>query len=185
MMLPFDPAAALAFQGVAVAATPMPEPPDHAAIRAQLTHARHAMLVTGGDGDPIRARPMLIATVEDDLTVWFLTAKSTSKARDIARDPRVHLTVQDDARYLFLSGVAEIVDDRARVNELWSPLLEPYLPNGPNDVDVCAIAFEPEDGELWDASGVQKLRFLWSKAKALLTGAPQGEPEIHREIHLR
>src|ERR1700750_234953 len=71
-----------------------------------------AMLVTHAEGHRLRARPMAIAQVADDGTLWFITGLETAKAHEIEVDTDVHVVCQDDhSAYLSLAGTARLVQD--------------------------------------------------------------------------
>jgi hypothetical protein len=53
---------------------------------------------------------------------------------------------------------------------------------GPDDPRACVLVFTPSEAELWDASGVKGLRYLFAAAKAFVTG---DRPEIDREQYTR
>jgi general stress protein 26 len=66
-----------------------------------------------------RARPMALAEVEADDTLWFLTQKRSPKIAEIAKDSRVVVTMQSSSNFVSLSGTAAPVEDRERVARLW------------------------------------------------------------------
>ena len=79
------------------------------------------MLVTH-DGVYIRARPMSAYVRRDENAVYFLTDTRRHKDEEIARDPRVCLAFVDsgDQAFVSISGVALVLNDRAKIKELWS-----------------------------------------------------------------
>ena len=89
-----------------------------------LTQFQTAMLVTHAGADRLRARPMAVAKVETNSRLWFITGAETAKTHEIEADTRVHVVCQNDrSAYLSLSGRAELVRDRAKIEELWQ---EPF-----------------------------------------------------------
>ena len=48
-------------------------------------------------------------------------------------DPRVNVVMQDGRRFVSLSGVASVVDDRALIEELWSESWKVWFPKGKDD----------------------------------------------------
>ena len=126
-----------------------------------------AMLVTE-DGDELHARPMAVADLEEASTLWFVTSRETPKSYEIQRDRRVSVTFQSSARYVALSGVADLVDDRARIHRLWKPSWRVWFPNGADDPQLVLIRVTVTDAELWDNAGSKGIRYAFEAAKALL-----------------
>lgn len=146
-----------------------------------------AMLITLNTEHQFHGRPMAIAQVEDDGTLWFLTAADTAKVHEIEFDSHVHLTAQKgDSVFVTLSGLATLVEDSAKVNELWREPHRVWFPGGPNDPSIELIKVRPERGEFWDNSGGNRFKFLWEAAKAYATGTtpPPDDESEHGRVRL-
>jgi general stress protein 26 len=78
-----------------------------------------AMLVTRTDSGELRARPMAVAQVEPDGTLWFMTQHASPKVEEIDHDDRVAVVMQSAMKFVSISGEATPVDDRQKVEELW------------------------------------------------------------------
>ena len=85
---------------------------------------KFAMLVThDGSADELRARPMHAHGRREEDTIYFLTDRRHHQDEEIQVNDHVCLAFADPAgqRYLSISGTATVVDDRARVHDLWEP----------------------------------------------------------------
>jgi general stress protein 26 len=130
-----------------------------------------AMLVTRSNERALRARPMAVAKVDDDCTIWFLSLHESGKVHEIEVDPHVAVTCQKDRdTYLSLSGRAELTRDRAQVEQVWNESYKVWFPGGKDDPDLLLIGVEPEEGEFWDQKGTNKLKYLFEAARAYATG---------------
>lgn len=111
-----------------------------------------AMLTTTGMGR-LRSRPMVTQRAPFDGTLWFLTARAAGKTGEIRDRQAVHVTFVSpaDDRYVWASGTAAVVEDRAKVGELWHPGYQTWLPGGPGDDSIALIAVRVEEAEYWDA----------------------------------
>jgi general stress protein 26 len=81
------------------------------------------------DGDQPRLRPISPLKTEG-FTVFFANLRSYHKTAEIAANPKVELCYLDDHHdQVRLTGVAEVVTERAIIEEIWagSPLLRKYL----------------------------------------------------------
>jgi general stress protein 26 len=128
-----------------------------------------AMLTTLGT-DGIRSVPMARQEVEADATMWFITARDTEHVREIQADGRVALTFSSRDAWVAATGRAQVVDDEAKLRELWNTFAEAWLPGGPEDPNAALILVEVERAEYWDTPG-GKVASLVSFAKTKLTGS--------------
>ena len=74
--------------------------------------------------DSIGARPMSVQQVDDEGSLWFLSAEDSHKNQELALDPSVKLYFQGSAHsdFLVLSGNATISHNKAKIKELWEPI---------------------------------------------------------------
>jgi general stress protein 26 len=111
---------------------PTPEPVDPARV-AELALAvvaadRFPQLATI-DGDQPRVRPVSPVRTKS-FTVYVANLRMYHKTAEIAANPKVELCYLDDKHdQVRITGVAEIVTDRALLQEIWdaNPLMRQYL----------------------------------------------------------
>jgi general stress protein 26 len=111
---------------------PTPEAVEPQAVRdlalGVIKAARFPNLATS-DGDQPRVRP--VSPVKTDgFTVYVANLRSYHKTLEIAANPKVELVYLDDHHdQVRITGVAEVVTDRAVLEEIWAdnPLLRQYL----------------------------------------------------------
>lgn len=128
-------------------------------------------MLTTVDGGHLRSRPMSTQKFEFDGDLWFFTSDNTHKAEEISKDDRVNVaySAPDSNRYVSVSGRAGIVKDRSKIEEMWSPALKAWFPEGLDDPTLCLLKVEVENAEYWDAPS-SKLVQLAGFVKALATG---------------
>ncbi len=130
-----------------------------------------AMLTTQEADGTLRSRPMSTQETESDGDLWFFTSIDTAKVDEMKREKHVNVSYADKSnqRYVSVSGRATVLRDQQKINELWSPALKIWFPNGKDDPNLGLIKVRVTEAEYWDSSAnrmVQLLRF----AKALVTG---------------
>ncbi len=111
---------------------PRPEPVDPKQVRARalavLQADRFPHLATV-DGDQPRLRP--VSPVKTDgFTVYVANLRQYHKTIEIENNPKVELAYLDDQHdQVRITGIAEVVSDRALLQEIWdaNPLLRQYL----------------------------------------------------------
>lgn len=81
------------------------------------------------DGDQPRLRPVSPVRV-DGFTIYVANLKSYHKTGELAENPKVELCYLDDEHdQVRITGTAEVLEDRALMEEIWesNPLLRNYL----------------------------------------------------------
>ena len=131
---------------------------------------RFAMFGTYDARGVCHSRPMARLDREGD-ALWFFTSATSRKIGEIARDSRVTLDFADASSqtYVSLTGTAEIIDDRARIEELWSEPLRTWFPDGKDDPDIRAVLVVPDTAEYWDTTS-SSLVYAYGYLKARMTG---------------
>ena len=127
-----------------------------------------AMFTTFGPDGP-RTVPMARQEVEPTAELWFISARDTAHARALEADSTVALSFSTRDAWVALTGRGYVVDDLAKLKELWNTFAEAWLPGGPEDDNATLIRVEVERGEYWDTPG-GKVASLISFAKTKLTG---------------
>ncbi|AUX42820.1 pyridoxamine 5'-phosphate oxidase [Sorangium cellulosum] len=147
---------------------------------------RNAMLVTQASHGVLRSRPMALMKVDDATgDIWFMTSIDSGKVDEIESNPEVNVTLQEEHRYLSLSGRASIVRSRAKIEELWSEEAKVFFPRGKDDPHLALIHVSPREGEYWDNHGAAGLRFLVEAVKAYVTGTtPKADSTQHGAVPL-
>jgi PPOX class probable F420-dependent enzyme len=94
-------------------------------VRAFLEEPRFAVMATINNSGAPQLTVMWYALIEDADVVVLNTVRGLIKDRNLRRDSRMSLCVEDGMRYVTLEGRAELIDDRAQqereVNELIAP----------------------------------------------------------------
>jgi general stress protein 26 len=103
-------------------------------------------------GESSGARPMNVRKVDDDGNLWFLSANDSHKNEELMRDPSVTLYFQGSPHsdFLQLNGTATISQDKAKIKELWSPLIKTWFTEGEDDPRITVIKVTPSEGYYWD-----------------------------------
>lgn len=129
---------------------------------------RIAMLTTTDDAGHLVSRPMAQQEVEFDGDLWFLAERDSSTVAHLSARPRVGVTLSDASTWISISGTAELVEDTAKVKELWNTWVEAWMPQGPESGNVALIKVSAESAEYWDTPG--RVATLISFAKSKVTG---------------
>jgi general stress protein 26 len=127
---------------------------------------RYAKLITFGlDGAP-HGRIMTNLPLGKDMVVWFATGLSTSKIKDIKKNPNVSVFVDDpnDQTNASIIGKAEIVTDGRLLKKYWQEPFSFFFPHGPSDPDYCLLKITPKKVEYLDPGP----RFMQKRTRVII-----------------
>ena len=135
-------------------------------------------------GKPFITRPMSVQKVDDDGSLWFLSANDSYKNDEIEKDFAVQLLFQGSnySDFLNLYGTATISEDKGKIKELWKPILKTWFTEGVDDPRISVIKVVPEEGYYWDTKHNMVLGLL-----KRVTGAIVGktmDDSIEGKIHI-
>ncbi|MFT5467542.1 MAG: general stress protein 26 [Verrucomicrobiales bacterium] len=129
-------------------ARPAPDPVDvqqlPALAQAVIRNAKFPQLATI-DGNRPRVRPVSPVKV-DGFTVYVANLRGYHKTAEIAANPNVELCYLDERHdQVRITGVAEVLNDAAALNEIWesNPLLRQYLGSVDNP-ELIVYRIRPE-----------------------------------------
>ena len=107
-----------------------------------------AFATSGSSG----ARPMSVQQVDEQGNLWFLSADDSHKNAELEGDPSVHLFFQGSKHsdFLTLGGRASISRDKAKIEELWEPIVRTWFTEGKDDPRITVIKVAPTSGYYWD-----------------------------------
>lgn len=155
---------------------------EHIAKLAELIKdVRIAMLTTTRADGRLVSRPLGTQEVEFDGDLWFATAADSAKVAEIGANPYVNVSYASTSANTFVSvsGRAEVLDDRARIEQMWSPAMKLFFPGGKDDPNLRLIRVNAETAEYWDGPGT-----LVGKALYLMLTAVTDNPASLSENEL-
>ncbi|NJL61931.1 MAG: pyridoxamine 5'-phosphate oxidase family protein [Methylacidiphilales bacterium] len=156
-------------------------------IREMIKDIDYAMLTTIDSEGKLHSRPMATnKEVEFDGDVWFFTYASSLKVDEINRHHEVNVSyaAPNKQSYISLSGVAELVRDRSKLEELWQPQLKAWFPKEIDEPDIALLKVNVEKAEYWDSPSSMIANAI-SLAKAVATGKPASNVGEHEKVDLK
>jgi general stress protein 26 len=134
-------------------------------LRDLIKNIEFCMLTTIDDDGSLRSRPMSTnRQVEANGDLWFFIYASSHKVAEVNRHHQVNVSFSAPDRqcYVSLSGTAELVQDRAKIQELWLPELKAWFPQELDEPDIALLKVTASKAEYWDAPaswGVAELMY--------------------------
>jgi general stress protein 26 len=128
---------------------------------AELAKEQTCLFCTFTDAYALNTRPMSTQTVEDDGTIWFFSSKQSNKNREIGNNSKVQLLFGDPSKseYLSIEGTAEIILDKGKIDELWTPIIKTWFQEGKDDPNLSLLKITPKDGYYWDTKHGKMVAF--------------------------
>ena len=79
-------------------------------------------MMTTAEGGKLHTRPMYNMDADEHGDLWFFTQIGSAKIQEVSRDSEVSLGYSDPSSqtYVAVTGRAEIVRDKAKIDEKWS-----------------------------------------------------------------
>jgi general stress protein 26 len=156
---------------------------EHQQFREIIECFRDAMLITFTEDQHPHSRPMRIADITEDATVWFATNRYSPKVDEIVHDSQVAITMQGAGKFVSLNGRAMLVEDRERIQQLWREEWKTWFAKGPTDPLIILLAVLPEAGEYWDASGQAAKHLMFEPDRKTFSSIIELDESVSRDSH--
>lgn len=167
--------------GMTARATQHKSPETFAHLVSLLRAFDSATFVTRSRAGSLHGRPMSIARVDDDVTIWFITSAASAKIDEVAEDGRALVTLQSGSRFACLSGNAELVFDPRQLQELWKDQHRVWL-EGASDSEIILVRFISFEAEYWDHSGLASIKHALQAARAYVSGGKSEMPSEPSDV---
>lgn len=140
-------------------------------VAEMVNDIKFGMMTTETEDGTLRSRPMATMQMDAQGNLWFFTALSSPKVHEAEHHKEVNLSYarMDKQDYLSISGRSEIVRDKQKMQDLWSPWVKPWFPQGLSDPDLVLMKVTITEAEYWDAPG-NTVKRMYGLAKGIVTG---------------
>ena len=147
-----------------------------------------AMFTTRRDDGHLVSRPMATQARADGADLWFATDTTTEKLDELANDAHVNVSYYKDKsrEFVSVSGTARVVQDRAKIRELWRPDWKAWFDGEgekagtPEDPRIALIGVEADSAVFLKIDKPRPV-VLFEVARAIATGKT---PELGEVKHV-
>lgn len=124
--------------------------------------------------DGSTSRPMSTQKVCDQGNLWFFSEINSDKNKEILQNKNVQLFYShpDKNSYMVVNGEAEIILERAKVEELWTPMVKLWFTEGKDDPKISVIKVKPTSAYYWDTDGNKMINFFKMVSSLVLGTSP-------------
>ncbi|MEO8012028.1 MAG: pyridoxamine 5'-phosphate oxidase family protein [Dokdonella sp.] len=137
-----------------------------------------AMLTTQAADGSLVSRPLQTLQFDRKGDLLFFTEADSGKVAELEAKAQVNLAYAHPGkhRYVSVRGKASVAHDRAKIDELWSPVHKAFFPNGKDDPNLAVLRVTVRDADFWESSGNFIMRALdFTRAIVSENPAPLGE----------
>ncbi|HEX8408152.1 MAG TPA: pyridoxamine 5'-phosphate oxidase family protein [Thermoanaerobaculia bacterium] len=151
-----------------------------------ITDMEIAMFTTRRDDGRLVSRPMATQKRAAGADLWFVTWRNAEKLDEIRHDPHVNLAYYKDRtrEWVSVSGTARIVEDRAKIHELYAPDWRAWFGDEggekdgtPDDPRIILIAVDIDLAMFLEVNKPQPV-VLFEVVKGMITGNPPDVGEV-------
>ena len=112
---------------------------------------------------------MTAQQVDDEGNIWFFSGADSDRNKDINAHKKVQLYFASPEKpaYLAVNAAATIVMDKAKIKELWNPLMTVWFKDGMEDHNISLIKATTKKANYWDSDGGKMINFFKMIASAI------------------
>lgn len=150
---------------------------DRRHLAELVNDAQVAMLTTTTvDGQQV-SRPMAVQEAEFDGDLWFFASEDSAKVAQIGTTPEVNVSFSDTKHnaWISISGRAEVVHDRRKAEDLYTPVLKAWFPDGLDTPGITLIKVHADTAEYWDGPS-SSVGMALGTLRAAVTKNPDNDP---------
>ena len=124
----------------------------HAAFFDTLKDVRAGMLGLTAAGDGFQ--PMTHFPDAEAGLIWLVSSSDTDLVQSLGlgEDATYVVVGKDHGTHAWVSGKLYHVQDEAKLDEVWSPVVAAWFAEGRHDPKIALLRFEPTDGQIWGSS---------------------------------
>lgn len=150
-----------------------------------VSKAKVAMLTTMTPDGKHVSRPMGLQEAEFDGDLWFFAYEDSAKVAQVGAHQGVNVSFSDtkNSSWTSIAGTAEIVHDRAKAEELYSPTLKAWFPDGLDTPGVTLFKVHADSAEYWDGPS-STVGWVVGTVRATVTGDPSRDPIDNQTVQL-
>lgn len=142
-----------------------------------------AMMTTVESNGALHTRPMANQKADKGGSIWFFTEKDGSVVKNVRANPKLSLGYASSGAYVAVTGKGTVVDDRAKIEELWSEDVKAWFPKGKSDPNLTLLRVDPDLGEYWTFPS-KPISQAIGYVKAKLSGEPADDIGENRKVAL-
>ena len=150
---------------------------------ALVDEIKFALFTTAGRAGQLHSFPMTTQQVESGSIIWFFADAESPRIQAMKADQQVCLNYASPSKqeYVSISGRVQVLRDRRKAEELWSPFAQAWFPLGVDDPKLILLRVVIDSAEYWDSPSSSVVQ-LYGVARAVLTGETPKDAGEHVKV---
>lgn len=111
------------------------------------------MFTTVDSSQRLVSRPMSVSHIDEQNRLWFFSPAESEKIDDVLGDGHVNLAFVADKTWISVTGIATVVDDAHKKQELKDLGAKAYFTKGAEDEEAMLLSVDPENAQYWEGPG--------------------------------
>ncbi len=119
----------------------------------------------------VHAVPMSRQEIDEEGNIWYLFSSASKTHSNLMNDNKVSVLFSHVGDYNFLSinGVAEVSEDKERIEKYWNKFVEVWFEKGKEDPAIRVLKVKIDDAHYWD-NKTNKLVTFVKLAASVISG---------------
>lgn len=131
-------------------------------LQDKISEVEVAMLSTCNEQGVAHAQPMHTLDFDKYGSLWFYAFNDSDRVNDITQKNTVNVVYSCPEKGIFvsISGFAQLVADRDKINTYWHERFRAWIPEGKDAPGLYLLKVSIRDAELWDVDTNSVVRFF-------------------------
>jgi general stress protein 26 len=141
---------------------------DVACIQKIIDIGDVAMLVSRSGRGVLKSRPMETVGINNEGDIYFFTTLFSELMRELTENSQVNLSfTKEDHDYISVSGVTQVIKNKANLAKFWNSRYELWIPNGLDNPSIILLKVSSVSAEHWGHSTrLNRIKQLFSIGSA-------------------
>lgn len=149
-------------------------------LREIVEDVKTCMFTTTDAECNVFSRPMLTIKIDNELNLWFFSNEDAEKITELANQRQATLVYAHPGKntYMTIYGSCDVITNDEKMNELWTPALRSWFPNGLEDPQLCLVQVRIDEAAYWNNSQNEMIPLLEAGSHNAYQTAVESEPFI-------
>jgi general stress protein 26 len=105
-----------------------------------------------GNGAYVHTVPMSRQEVDEEGNIWYLFSSESETYANLKNDNKISILFSQvgDYNFLAVNGIAEVSEDKERIDKYWNKFIEAWFEKGKEDPRIRILKVKVRDAHYWD-----------------------------------
>jgi general stress protein 26 len=134
-------------------------------LREIIEDVKTCMFTTTDENCNVFSRPMLTIKTDNELNLWFFSNEDSEKINE-SENRQVTLVYSHPGKntYMNIYGTCNIVHDKDKMKDFWTPALKSWFQNGFDDPALCLVQVSVDEAVFWDNASNEMIPLIGAES---------------------